>query len=502
MNAVALYGSVLLLAQDAGSSDSHNLDLVIKVVGALLSAGTAASVAWYIAGRGYRDKIRHYKKKAEHYQELHTDAAAEREQQGALAIKLQQEFAEATAKLTELTGRYAAVLKVGHQWKARAQQLEVLVAKCRRELARLGSLSTELTTAKGQLEGQVTGLSTDLSVRQAAIEKTEARMRRALKLEGQLWAAKALQSRPKFRDLAWRQRAVVSVLNLKGGVGKTTITAHLGAALARRGYRVLVIDLDLQGSLTSMLLPQAKISHLYADGKLLQHFFNRAAEDKTTKITGYAQPVLQVHETGGSLGIVGTTDALAYSELNLTMRWLLHSGRRDTRFLLRKALHLISVGNDYDIVLLDCPPLINISCVNALAASDYLLVPTTLSQKSLERVPLLLKRVLRSEKFLRHINHELRVLGLVANRTWRDELSAGEKDDWDRLATRCKDVYGQEVRRLLTIIPQQNKEIRDSESEFGLPDPDSRLAAVFSQLATEIEKELPSECRRLAKAHP
>jgi chromosome partitioning protein len=359
---------------------------------------------------------------------------------------------------------------------------------------------TQLTSDKSGLGTRVEQLSVDVADRQAAINRTEKRMRRALRLEGQLWAAKALQGRPAFRELAKRNRAVIAVLNLKGGVGKTTVTAHLGAALARRGYRVLAVDLDLQGSLTSMLLPQERITQLFRAGELLQQFLSRAAEDRTTKITGYAQPVFEVPDTGGSLSVVGTTDALAYAELNLTMRWLLHSGTRDTRFLLRKALHLMSVGSQFDIILLDCPPLINVSCVNALAASDYLLIPTTMSQKSLERVPMLVRRVLRNEKFLKHINHDLRLLGLVANRTWRETLSAGEADDWNQLAVRCKDVYGQEVKRFDTIITQQSKEIRDSEAEFGIPDPTSRLGEAFARLADEVEQELPSECRRLAKA--
>jgi cellulose biosynthesis protein BcsQ len=86
---------------------------------------------------------------------------------------------------------------------------------------------------------------------------------------------------------------------------------------------------------------------------------------------------------------------MAYAELNLTMQWLLRLGKRDTRFLLRKALHQKRVTNRFDIVLLDCPPLFNTCCVNALAASDYLLIPVLPSRKAAERVPLLLERLQR-----------------------------------------------------------------------------------------------------------
>jgi cellulose biosynthesis protein BcsQ len=475
-------------------------DLILKLGGGLLSGTAVASAVWYIAGRGYRTKVRNLKDKAEHYQEVHAQASSDLAREQAVATELRQDYAKASAQLTELTGKFTSILRIGHQWRERATLFQTELNKYRVAFAKLKKEYEALLASKSGLEAQVSTLSDDGAVKQAVIERTERRMRRALKLEGQLWAAKALLSRPRFRELAQRRRAVIAVLNLKGGVGKTTVTAHLGAALAQRGYRVLVVDLDLQGSLTGMLLPQDKINQLFAGKLLMQHFLSRSAEDKTTKITEFAQRVFDIPESGGSLSVVGTTDALAYAELNLTMQWLLHSGQRDTRFLLRKALHLMGVGKEYDIVLLDCPPVVNISCVNALAASDFLLIPTTLSAVSLARVPQLVKRLFRSEKFLKHINHDLRILGLVANRTWRDDLAGGEKDDWDQLATKCNDIYGQVVKRFDTIIPQQTTEVRDSEIDFGPPQSKSRLAVTFAALATEIEKELPSECRRIATA--
>jgi cellulose biosynthesis protein BcsQ len=491
--------SLALLAQDSGLSAFLTPDLIGKAVGGVFSLGAAGSVGWALARRTYANKVRFLKSRSEHYETVYADAAGERDKQSVLAEKLQTEYASSTAKLVDLSGRYSAVLKAAHAWRAHALKLDSSQKGWQKEVHRLRREVEELTSAKLKFESESQHLGVISADRQAAIERAERRMRRALKLEGQLWAAKALQGRPAFRDLARRQRAVIAVLNLKGGVGKTTVTAHLGAALAHRGYRVLVIDLDLQGSLTSMLLPQDKISSLFHEKLLLQNFFNRAAEDKRTKITSFAQPIFDVPESGGSLNLVGTTDSLAYAELNLTVRWLLQSGSRDTRFLLRKALHLISCSRAFDIVLLDCPPVMNISCVNALAASDYLVVPTMLSEKSIERVPRLLERTLRSEKFLKFVNHELRVLGIVANRTLRDELNGVEQDSWERLAKRCKDVYKQPVTRFKTTIPQILGDVRESEAEFGPPNPRGKLAGVFARLAAEIEQELPNECRRLAK---
>ncbi len=380
-----------------------------------------------------------------------------------------------------------------HRIKPRYEHLKSLFFS---ERATTGVLSERV----GATDQSLAELQIDLETRQLDLDRSARRVRKALKLQGNLWAAKALQAVPKFRPLDLRKRAIISVLNLKGGVGKTTITAHLGTALARRGYRVLMIDLDLQGSLTQMMIPYDKQSLLAADKRLIHHFMTKASGDKTEKLRDYAQTIFEFPESGGTVGLVPASDDLAYAELSLTLSWLLRHGERDNRFLLRKALHMLGLYQQYDIVLLDCPPLVNISCINALAASDYLLTPVNLGSRATKRVPVLLKRFLSDERFRRHINHQLKVLGLVANRTYRDDFTAAEKEEWGQLGGWCRDAYGQDVKRFETMIPQLNREIREHESFFKPPPDKSKLAKIFDALATEIERELPNECRRNAAA--
>jgi hypothetical protein len=159
-------------------------------------------------------------------------------------------------------------------------------------------------------------------------------LKKAMRLEGKVWERKVLQGSPRFRPLAERHAPVLSVLNLKGGVGKTTVTSHLGSALSSRGYRVLLLDLDLQGSLFSLFMDEGRLVGQSREGKLLQHFLLKAAERRKANLLEYCVPIL-----GGRSGIVPNADSMAYAELNLTMHWLLRIGKRDTRFLLRKALH-------------------------------------------------------------------------------------------------------------------------------------------------------------------
>ncbi|MGL6096030.1 MAG: AAA family ATPase [Fimbriiglobus sp.] len=369
------------------------------------------------------------------------------------------------------------------------------------ELTEARALLAKLMAETGDAGEQIRILGEKLEERKQDLARTERRVRQALALDGRLWAAKALQGVPKFRPLADRRRAIVSVLNLKGGVGKTTITAHLGFAFARRGYRVLLIDLDLQGSLTGLLLPADKFNALATDGLLVQDFLRAAATNHHVKLDPYIHPVHSEPGSGGSVSIVGASDHLAYAELSLTLGWLLRTGDKDVRFLIRRALHRAGQDVPYDLVLLDCPPLVNISCVNALAASDRVLIPVTPGRRAAERVPVLLKRFLRDEKFTKHVNHT-GVLGVVANRTYGAQLTAGERADWDRMGQDCLDVSGESVKRFDTVIATQVRELRDAETQLSAPPADSKLGQAFAALAGELEQELPSECRRRPNAVP
>src|SRR5262245_46158819 len=247
-------------------------------------------------------------------------------------------------------------------------------------------------------------------------------MKKAMELEGKVWERNILQGTPRFRPLSERHAAVISVLNLKGGVGKTTVTANLGAAFAAKGYNVLLVDLDLQGSLSGLFLHGSVLKDRGKKGLLLQHFLTSTAERRKANLLEYCVPIFN-----GKSAIVPTADSMAYAELNLTMQWLLRLGRRDTRFLLRRGLHQKRVTSRYDIVLLDCPPLFNTCCVNALAASDYVLIPVLPSAKAAERVPLLLERL---QSLHRVINQELQVIGVLLNRTRGTQLTAWEEDLW------------------------------------------------------------------------
>lgn len=165
-----------------------------------------------------------------------------------------------------------------------------------------------------------------------------------------------------------KKAKVISVVNHKGGVGKTTTTLTVGSILAKRGFRVLCIDLDAQANLTlSLLRDDAEYSTL--SESILQ--------DKPL-------PIINIFE---NFDIVP-------SSLDLTKLELSMMGVLQREYIISDKIK--SVLKDYDYIFIDCPPSLGIYTVNALVASDYALVtmtPEILPYKGLGSVIILIKQI-------------------------------------------------------------------------------------------------------------
>jgi chromosome partitioning protein len=392
--------------------------------------------------------------------------------------RLQKDVAAAQAKIETLNTEVHTVRQGKLKAENDALRSKVIAKKALAEVDRQTQISGQVSEEAEKLKGELADTSENLDSVQRLIHRTT-------KKGGDSWNERVPASAPEFKGLESRQTSVVSVLNLKGGVGKTTVVANLGAAFDEIGYRTLLVDLDLQGSLTGLFLPEDKQRYLQDQGKLIEDFLNSSFDAEYPNILDYTQSIL------GKSALVPTSDTLAYAETNLTLRWLLKTSNRDPRFLLRRELQLKRVTNAFNIVLLDCPPILNVCCVNAMAASDYLLIPIVPSKQATARVPVLLNRL---HELRENINPDLQVIGVVTNRTARSELTVEETNRLDLLKKQCHDVWKAEVPLLDTFI-RQGGEIRAAEDEHRTLRKTDSMFQHFTELACELQARLPSYCR-------
>lgn len=172
-----------------------------------------------------------------------------------------------------------------------------------------------------------------------------------------------------------------SIANQKGGVGKTTSVVSLGGLLAEQGKRVLLVDLDPHGSLTSYF----KQDPDSLERSLYHLFFEQRHKDKA-----FIQSVLKPTSMP-NVSLLPATTSLATLERQV-------SGQDGMGLVLARSL--AQLWDDYDYVLLDTPPILGVLLVNALAACQRLVIPTQtehLAMKGLERMIHTLKMVMRSQ---------------------------------------------------------------------------------------------------------
>jgi chromosome partitioning protein len=203
---------------------------------------------------------------------------------------------------------------------------------------------------------------------------------------------------------------VIAVANQKGGVGKTTTTANLGAALARQDRRVLLVDMDPQGNLTSAVGISKQTEQTVAEA-LLDH---RAP-----------LPTVKVANGVGRLDVAPATLALATAEAALMNKLGREQRLRDQ--LARNAL-------DYDVVLIDTPPSLGLLTINALVAADRVLIPTEARFFALQGLQMIEESV---EEVL-YLNPKLRVIGILLSkldRRLREEKQVAEylRERWGAL---------------------------------------------------------------------
>ncbi len=190
-------------------------------------------------------------------------------------------------------------------------------------------------------------------------------------------------------------------LNQKGGVGKTTSVVNIGAGLAILGKRVLIIDLDPQGHLTSFLGIESNEINKTISDVLRGEIHPREAIVRNNLS---ARLCINGQESHLTLSVIPSTLDLADTE-----RVISNTTGRD--FLLKKAID--SISNDYDYILLDCSPSLGLISTNALVAAQKVFIPVQTEYLALRSLENLLKKI---EFVMDELNLDLVIGGLIATR--------------------------------------------------------------------------------------
>jgi chromosome partitioning protein len=248
---------------------------------------------------------------------------------------------------------------------------------------------------------------------------------------------------------------VIAIANQKGGVGKTTTAVNHGAALAESGFRILVVDLDPQGNATTGLgLNPRDVSASVYDVIMRDSSLDDCIEPTSLK----------------NLFVAPATIDLAGAEIELVPAM-----SREQR--LKRAIN--AVKDQYDIVLIDCPPSLGLLTVNGLAAADDVIVPIQCEYYALEGLGQLLRNVALVQS---NLNPSLDIRGIVLTMyDARTKLA-------DQVESEVREYFGSKVYR--TVVPRT---VRLSEApSFGQPiivfDSTSRGAQAYRALAKEVSR--------------
>ena len=253
---------------------------------------------------------------------------------------------------------------------------------------------------------------------------------------------------------------IMAVVNQKGGTGKTTTCENLGIGLANEGKRVLLVDTDPQASLTIAL------GHPRPD-------------DLPVTLTDLMAKVLQDQPIAPKEGILSHEEGVDLVPANITLSGmevsLVNAMSRET--VLRQVLDALKF--QYDYILLDCMPSLGMLTVNALAASDQVLIPVQANYLSAKGLEQLLQTM---NKVKRQINPKLRIEGILL--TMVDLRTNFAKE----ISTLIRDTYGSKLKVYDADIPRSVRAAEISAEGVSIfkHDPGGKVAEAYRGLTKEV----------------
>ncbi|MCR4843118.1 MAG: AAA family ATPase [Eubacterium sp.] len=253
---------------------------------------------------------------------------------------------------------------------------------------------------------------------------------------------------------------VIAIANQKGGVGKTAVASNLSVGLAMNGKKVMVIDADPQGNLTSSL----GIDNADELENTLASFIEREIKEEQIDTSEY---------------ILHNEEGVDIMPCNIKLAGM--------DYMIMNALsreHLLdafvsSVRDEYDYILIDCSPSLNLVTINVLTAADSVIIPVEASYLSMAGLQQLLASIGSTK---RKLNRKLEVEGIVINKV--NTRTNHEKD----IIGKLREAYGSQIKVFDVMIPES---VRAKESTaFGVSiykhDGKGKVAKAFEELTREV----------------
>lgn len=244
---------------------------------------------------------------------------------------------------------------------------------------------------------------------------------------------------------------IISIGNQKGGVAKTTTTLHLAHAIANQGKKVLVVDLDPQSSLTIACgLEPEDISNTT---------YNMLCEDMDAR-----NAILDI----GNIHIIPAIIDLSVAEIQL-------AGMIAREYVLKNKLD--GVKDYYDYILIDCPPSLGLLTINALSASNYILIPTTTEYLALRGMDLLFSTI---NKIKVNLNKDLEVMGIIP--TIHDARTLHSREVLEEIKNNYSDIK---------VFSPIKKSVKVQDAVLGATtiletDPMHEIAKTYSEIASGV----------------
>ena len=350
------------------------------------------------------------------------------------------------------------------------------VTKLKDDLAERDQLVGTLRAEKGELAEEVAELK-------AKVEKS------FVNFEQKIWDRPLTEQPLNYvRKRDKRKAVIVAFFNLKGGVGKTTVTGNLGASLIERNskMRLLLVDLDHQQSLSKTCLTDTQLEKLKTGGPSTARLFGADAANLPQQ---FSDSLLPIAGRSGRFQIAPSRPELEENESSSMVKWL-ESGHEGEDVRVRLAKALSSHVDEFDYIFLDCPPRFTTGTVNALACCDAIIVPLGPTMLSTDPVPELVKKLEAMESLLSVLSPKC--LGLIMNLV-DGKASLGK--DLNDIISECSDrwigrMWGFEQRLTRYIAYDHAAQNRaDGHRKFAL-DIDKKPAVQLDALATEFESKL------------